>query len=110
MNNSQSLDSSAFLETTDPNVIQEWALVRGGVPVREMNDPAGLKILFEENGDTMKDVQKISWGDFFQIFAENNYKFCYMSDEDESGTVALDRDYKIEPNDVKEFEQEMPMV
>jgi len=93
----QDVASQSFKETTDPNVIQEWAEVRGATPVRDLNDESDLKLLFGEGEENTANLQKISWEEFFELFAENDYKFCYQDQEDEdlSEKSALGRDYKI---------------
>lgn len=73
-------------DTVEPNKIRDWAEQRNGKPaLLKQKDDTGragemLKIVFP--GDENKDLDLISWEQFFIIFEENNLKFLFI-DEDE---------------------------
>lgn len=94
-------------ETTDPDTIQEWAEIRGGTPVRDLNDPSELKIVFDKDNTDMSNLEEISWSEFFELFEENECKFYYrdqgeLAERDEQGEETsqeeLDDECRIEKN------------
>jgi len=73
-------------DTADHNTIKAWAENRGGKPaLLKQKDDTGragemLKIVFP--GDETKDLDFISWDQFFIIFEENNLKFLFIDEEE----------------------------
>jgi len=73
-------------DTIEKQTIRDWAQQRNGKPalLKHKNDTgrAGemLKIVFP--GDETKDMDLISWEQFFIIFEENNLKFLFIDEEE----------------------------
>ena len=66
--------------TTDHKAIREWAEAREGKPAivetTEKNGSALLRINFP--GYAEDNLKNISWGEFFQIFDDNDLEFLYQ--------------------------------
>ena len=69
-------------KTTNHDTIKAWVEERGGRPAKvETNDDANggiLRIDFA-GGDDEK-LDHISWGEFFEIFDENDLAFMYQDE------------------------------
>ena len=74
-------------QTSDHKEIQKWAEERGGVPARVKGtgnkDNGVLRIHFPEHSES-KDLEEISWEDFFKDFDQDKLDFLYQ-DQKASG-------------------------
>ncbi len=74
-------DNTKSKRTTDHDVIREWVEKWQGRPavVRSTWDgSSGLLRL--DFGEEDKDLEEISWDDFFRIFDENDLAFLYQEE------------------------------
>ena len=75
--------------TTDHNTIRKWAEARGGKPAsvggtRKKGEPGVLRLDFEP---TDKELNEISWADFFDKFEKEKLAFLYQ-DRTADGSVS----------------------
>ena len=67
--------------TTNHDEIRAWAAGRGGMPAILAGSEAGLRFDWGE-GD--EDMQRITWGEFFDIFEAEGLAFSHIEDDDSS--------------------------
>ena len=85
-------------KTTDHEEIQSWVEKHEGVPMKvkgaDKGDSALLRIGFPNSSysDT-KDLEKITWNEFFKVFDDNNLALLYEPNEkDQLFTKLVNRD------------------
>jgi hypothetical protein len=66
--------------TTDHDEIRAWAQGRGGTPAVVAGDETNLRFDWGEDNALMR----ISWGEFFDIFEEEDLAFSHIEDDDSS--------------------------
>ena len=102
----------ATYRTTDHEIIRNWILEHGGVPVvvrdatGEDGDAEILRLTF---GKLSKDIERVSWNEFFTIFDMRRLRFRY---EDPVGDEGLDWAFAFEsidqPRETADDETELP--
>jgi hypothetical protein len=72
--------------TTNHEEIRHWIEERGGKParVRAASGPGGL--LRIDFGEPEEELEEISWGEFFQIFDDNDLAFLHQDKTSEGNT------------------------
>ena len=67
--------------TTDHDAIRQWAEERGGVPAAVKNTLAGDRagiLTIDFPGSRDKDVDEMTWEEFFKIFDRENLALSYQ--------------------------------
>lgn len=65
--------------TQDWVLIEEWVKNRKGIPCKVKGTEDLLRIRFDP---MEKDLEEITWAEFFQIFDKNKLKFLYEDSKD----------------------------
>ncbi len=75
--------------TTDHEEIRQWVEKHGGRPAitkkTGIGEDDGVLMLEFPDEETGKELQEISWEDFFDKFEEDNLALLYKDMEDETG-------------------------
>ena len=82
--------------TTDHNQIKKWVEERGGHPARVRGtgdkDGGGLLRIDYPGYSGEKELQEISWSEFFDAFDKNDLAFLYQDEKDSRFSKLISRD------------------
>jgi hypothetical protein len=82
--------------TTDHNEIRRWVEERGGHPARVRGtgdkDGGGLLRIDYPGYSGEKELQEISWSEFFDAFDKNDLAFLYQAEKDSRFSKLINRD------------------
>ena len=82
--------------TTDHDAIKQWTDARDGVPARIDGTGDGkqdglLRIHFPDESDDADSFERMGWGDFFEVFDDNDLAFLHSTDEDSTFCKFVER-------------------
>lgn len=75
-------------KTTDHNEIKSWIEDHKGEPAQVKDAPGLLRVRFQNEDD----LEKIEWGNFFELFEENDLAFIYQEGDDTTFCKFISRD------------------